>query len=181
MGVGYIPLFVIFTVVLGNTLGFPIQPNEIDIEEFKLTLEKIGNEIGEFGTFSKWKIGAKKILQLIRVDKLRKDAFEKSKVQAFIAKQFKKTVQYLKDNPNVVVSQADKGGKVVIMNRRLYDLKMGEYLNGCVKDHTYFKCDSLGLDDVTGLIEEKYGVLRSAINGFLMQEAEDGLANLCYP
>src|ERR1700744_2957095 len=167
VGVGYVPLFVIFTLGLGNTYGFPIQPNEINLDEFKLALGKIGDEIAEYGSFRKWKAGANRILEKIINGESRVNNFQKSEIQKFIQKQFTKTVDFLDENVNILVSQADKGGKVVIMDRSLYDAKMKQYLEECTNNHTYFKCDSLSLDDVCKLIEDKYGWIRVSLNDFL--------------
>lgn len=49
-GVGYIPMYVIFTISLGNSFGFPINPHDIHLESFKLAFEKIREEIIDVGT-----------------------------------------------------------------------------------------------------------------------------------
>ncbi len=146
-----------------------------------LALEKIGNEICEFGTFKKWKVGAKKVLHFISANKFGKNSFEQSKTQKFIGRQFSKTVEFLNENKNIIISQADKGGKVVIMDRNMYNSKMEKYLKECTKDHTYFKCERLSVNDVSNYVEEKYGQLRLLINQFLLNDARQGFPNLCYP
>ena len=104
VGVGYVPLFVIFTLGLGNTYGFPIQPNEINLDEFKLALGKIGDEIAEYGSFRKWKAGANRILEKIINGESRVNNYQKSEIQKFIQKQFTKTVDFLEENVNILVS-----------------------------------------------------------------------------
>lgn len=181
IGVGNVPLFVIFAIGLGNTFGFPIQPNEINIDEFKLAFERIGDEISEFGTLNKWKAEVKSILQFISGGKFGSDNDQDSCIQVFIGRQFAKTIEFLKQNPNIIVLQADKGGKIVVVNRSLYESKMNDYLQDCVNNRTYFKCTSLSLEDVAFFVEGKYDCLRSSLNEFLIKDAEKGLSNLCYP
>lgn len=181
LDVGYVPLFVKFTIGLGNTFGFPIQPNEICEEEFKLALIKIGEQICEYGTYQEWKIGARRILRMITNKRFKGNKFQRSAVQQFIGNQFTRTVEFLKRNPNIFISQADKGGKVVVMSKRMYDMKMSDYLDNCVKDHAYFKCNQLELNDVGALVEKKYESLIFKLNPYLDKDRMDGLDGLCFP
>lgn len=79
------------------------------------------------------------------------------------------------------MSQADKGGKVVIMDKQLYESKMKDYLKECTEDHIYFKCDELRVTDVSRYVEDKYDQLRVSINRFLIYDSNKGFPNLCYP
>lgn len=176
LDVPYVPLFVIS---LGNTFGFPVRPNEICKEEFELALLKIGNEIAEYGTLRKWKVGAKRLMRMISMNKFKGNKFQNSSKQKFIKKQFMKTVEYLKKNPDVFISQADKGGKVVIMSRKFYEGKMNGFLTDCVERKTYELCDSMNVIDVGGLVEGKYEELRFKLNPYLLKDRQMNFSGLC--
>lgn len=149
--------------------------------KLKLALERIGTEIYEFGTFREWKLGSKEILRVLKDNEFNKSEFEQSVIQKFISKQFSKTVSFLKNNMNIIIAQADKGGKVVIMDKRLHNLKMENYLEENTKNHVYFKCNDLSVSDVSECVERKYDQLRLSINGFLVNDAKLRFKDLCYP
>lgn len=167
LGLGHIPLHVIFTVSLGNSFGFPMGSHEIGLDHYGLAYSKIREEIAELGTELIWKRSANSILDKIIDGKIRVDNFRKSDVLKFIKRSFNRSIRFLKARPHILVSQADKGGKAVIMHRAVYSLKMSKYMESNVSNHTYFKCDSLTLCDVSSYVERKYGALILLSNGFL--------------
>ncbi len=79
--------------------------------------------------------------------------------------QYKRTIALLKDKKDIFISQADKGGKIVIMHRNIS--KMDQYMEENIRNHNYFKCNNLNLDYVRDYIENKYNQIRNSFNQFL--------------
>lgn len=178
-GLGHVPLFVIFTISLGNSFGFPINPHDIHLDAFKLALERIREEIDDFGAERSWRREAKKILRRIVKKKSRIRKFQKSNMLKFIEINYKKTITFLQKKIYIYVSQADKGGKSVIMHKDFYNSKMDEYMEASTTDHTYFKCNIMSLDQTQRFVENKYQSVMHAVNGFLNNDRIKGLKDLC--
>lgn len=182
LGVGYIPLLVIFNVSLGKSFGFTVQPDEIEFNEFTLSFEKIKESIGGFGTYEFFKRGANKILNRIKNGRKRIDRLEKSRVQLFINNQFRNIIAFLKERNDIFISQADKGGKIVIMHRNIYTSKMDQYIADNTKNHNYFKCNGMNLDYVKTYVEDKYNKLRISFNEFLINDDnKENRGFKCFP
>lgn len=178
-GLGHIPLFVIFTIRLGNSFGFPIDPHDIHLDIFKLAFEKIRDEIDDFGTERSWKRETGKILRRIVNRKSRIRKFQKSNGLKFIELNYKKTITFLQKKAHIYVSQADKGGKSVIMHKDFYNAKMDEYMKSNTMSHIYFKCSSMSLDEAQSFVEKKYQQISRSINGFFNLDLKKGLRSLC--
>lgn len=77
--------------------------------------------------------------------------------------------KFLKSNKDLILIPADKGGKVVIMDKSTYEQKMNDHIEECVRSHTYFPCKEFVFTDVRNLVEEKYKILK--LNPYLAKDA----------
>lgn len=68
-----------------------------------------------------------------------------------------------------MVAPADKGGKVIIMDRSLYESKVNEHLKKNIENHTYYHWKDGNIDSCRKILEPKFARLRSLLNPFLSE------------
>ena len=114
-------------VVLGYGLSFSLPPSKDDVLEFLTSYSKFeyfntnSNEFlpQDFST-----------LKGFILNSLYRELNNGKK----IPKRFHQAISYLKQNNDLIICKADKGGKVVVMDKRIYNEKMEQLLRD---DNTY--------------------------------------------
>lgn len=92
--------------------------------------------------------------------------------QSYIALLARLTVKFLQEpkNKDIIIVQADKGGKSVIMDREEYDEKAVEHIEQNLALGNYAIINNLSIYDVQNEVESRYRRLISEINPFLIMD-----------
>lgn len=90
------------------------------------------------------------------------------------------TKRFLIKNKHNILVPADKGGRVVIMEKSVYYRKMDEHIDENLRNHNYFYCKELEFDNIRELVEREYNNLISELNPFLAKDVYDSKQNWCF-
>lgn len=164
-----IPIYVKFIASLGPNFSYATKVNEIDKLEIMKCLNNIGDMIGDYEA---WKVFSNFKLNVEAETKF-------TEAQNFIKFQFYRTRKFLRDNSNIIITLADKGGKVVITEKDIYKQKMNEFVNGCIEKRIFHKVN-LSFEDRRSYVESKYENLIRNINPYLEDDAQKGYLHCCY-
>lgn len=96
-----------------------------------------------------------------------------SRAQKFIRQQADLAMIFLKNNNDIIIAQADKGGKVIIMDRILYELKVDEHLKENLENHTYYHWKEGSIESCRKILEPKFTGLRMSLNQYLRKDLQD--------
>lgn len=78
------------------------------------------------------------------------------------------TKSFLKENQHLLVTTADKGGKLVIIDAAVYEQKVEKHLEEFVVDGTYERLpDSMSFEELRSDLESAHKALRDKVNPFL--------------
>lgn len=166
-----IPLSVKFTVSLGPKFGFVNFPGDLlNLEDFNVAFDKILDECNQF---DQWFM-LRKDMEELREEIKFGSVMEFSKAQKFIRQQADLAAMFLKANKVIVVAPADKGGKIIIMDKNVYETKIDEHLKKNLEDHTYYHWKGATIDDCREILEPKFERVRTSLNSFLLEDARNG-------
>lgn len=175
-----IPIYVRFTASLGLKFSFIPKDNELLDDAFLndavlICLDKIGDKISDYGSSVKFKNFCKKEVWKCPIK------FRGKKQQEFIRLQFDETRSFLNKNPEIIITFADKGGKVVITSNEIYLNKMERFINACpcMKDKIFFPVE-IEFDKIRTFVESNFNDLRNKINPFLVNDAMNNFKQCCY-
>lgn len=143
-----VPVYVKFIASLGPKFSYAADINEIDNVDIQICMNRIGDMINDYEA---WKI-------FINYEVNVGTGMKVPKAQRFIKLQFYRTRKFLSSNRNIIITSADKGGKVVIAERETYDQKMRTFIDDCVKQNIFFRVD-LQFADRRLYVESKFKVL----------------------
>ncbi|HEY0221517.1 MAG TPA: hypothetical protein VGC17_01715 [Lactovum miscens] len=93
-----------------------------------------------------------------------------TEAQLYISELMSQAFQFLKKNKEVIVISSDKGGKVVIMERKDYVEKMNGYLNENIAVGNYQRINDETLPSIRSKIEICYAETISLVNPFLLAD-----------
>lgn len=93
----------------------------------------------------------------------------------------KLTKIFLRNNKNIKIFQADKGGRVVITDLDLYKQKMIDHLNLNSEKHFYYYCNNIDFEYARNLCETKFNEIRPKLNEYFMKDERSNFKNLYYP
>ena len=125
-----VPLTMEQLCVLGYGLSFALPPNSNSILDFLTNFSKFEyfnrntNNPTDFNTLKGYLLNS---------------IYREVKNNYLIPRRFKEAINYLQANDEIIICKADKGGKVVVMDRLTYDNKMNDLLQDSV---TYKKLNS---------------------------------------
>lgn len=108
------PLFVIFTLNLGASFGFPISSNEISLDHLSLAFIRIKNYINDYGTMNNYIRQVKQVFKKVQLGNIKPGRSMKKEIISFTEKSFTKTKRFMRNRSHLLISSADKGGKVVV-------------------------------------------------------------------
>lgn len=171
-----IPISVKFIASFGPKFGIVnMNGDNLPFFKFEIAWEKILEESNEFGQNKLIKAD----FSILREDMKHNLSCKATKAQIFIRHQADLAERFLERNADIVVAPADKGGKIIIMDRELLEAKTQEYLEAGLKDHTYFYWKDGSVEDCRKILEPKFERLREALNPLLMADVEAGKSNTC--
>ena len=158
-----------FISSLGPKFSYTTKINEINDLDILTCLNNIGDMINDYEAwknFTNFKMNLGKDIKF-------------TKAQDFIKLQFYRTRKFLKENRNVIITLADKGGKIVIADRETYNMKMETFMNDSIKRNIIFKVN-LPFDDRRLYVEGKFTSVIKNINKYLLEDVKKGYPNCCY-
>lgn len=118
LGELHTPIYLKFIASLGKNFSFVPSTEDIKLDSIFICVDNIGDFIKDFPSYE--------ILKQIDRDKITEWASTTdntqiaTKQQIFILEQFEKSLLFLKSNPRIIITVADKGGKAVIAPIVLY-------------------------------------------------------------
>lgn len=128
-----IPAYVTFILGLGQNFNLKVplvkDGDKID-HHWQIFLQKMYDQADE-----KWKLQYMK--QFFQGLYQNAQTSATSEIEHFIYNQTKKTEEFLKKNPDIMVTQADKGGKIIILDREEYLTRLQKHLDDGIKNGTY--------------------------------------------
>lgn len=165
----HIPLSVKFAVSLGPKFTFVNLPgDEIPMKTFNIGFDKILDECNQFHQWFMVKGEIGKMKEEVENE----SNLRYNKAQKFIRQQADLCSAFLKANRDIIVSTADKGGKIIIMDREIYEAKVNEHLEINLKDHTYYHWKDATIKDCRKIVEPKFDRLRLALNVCLRKDLD---------
>lgn len=93
-----------------------------------------------------------------------------SPAQSYIASLAKLTEIFLSTHKGVIIVQADKGGRSVIMDKKDYIKRIGFHVDSCIANGNYAEIIDLTADEITISVERRYKTIISEINPFLLTD-----------
>lgn len=164
-----IPTYVKLIASLGPKFSFGAKIKELNDLDTITCLNNIGDIIDDYEAwkeFSNFKINLGTDIKF-------------TKAQQFLKLQFYRTRKFLKANSNVVITSADKGGKIVITDKETYEAKMNIFMNDCIEKKVFFKVN-LPYEDRRSFIESKFEWLTRNINPYLLNDVKKNYLNCCH-
>lgn len=87
------------------------------------------------------------------------------------------TKKFLRKNHHLMIIPADKGGKVVIMERIMYEQKVEEHIKKNIDAHNYFYCNNFDFNDIRNLVEREYSALILELNPIFDKDVKNSRQN----
>ena len=115
-----VPLTLDQLVVLGYGLSFGLPPDNTTLLDFLTEFSKF-----EFRMSNNATVEDLSTLKGFMLNSIYRELRNGNKIPI----RLHKAIQYLKSNHDLIICKADKGGKVVILDKRMYDEKMNNLLN----------------------------------------------------
>lgn len=164
----HVPQYVIFAVSFGRK--FNINPacntrKHLD-REWRLFEEKVYEQADE-----QWK------LQRLHKDfsDIRNHTTQPpSPQELFIHKQVERTRRFLKTNPHLMVTEADKGKKVFIMDRKEYNDRLEKHLMDGIVDGTYELVEDMDIIGLRDYLESRLSTLKTLTNEYFERDKQTG-------
>lgn len=161
-----IPVQVKFVLSLGKSFNFCKPISASPMIDLFICMEKIMLSCNRYEELFNVKHQFNSIKGQFFSGKLTDDKPTES--QLYIYELMEYTAEFLRRNNNIVVIPADKGGKIVIMDREEYVKKAESYLKGNVIAGNYELVHSDFLSIVRPGVEKDYVDVISVVNPFLM-------------
>lgn len=169
-------MFVKFIAGLGPKFNFINRPHDpVPFNDVFLSFEEVMNETNGFGEYQ----SVKHDLDLLKTNFANDRRTNATQAQIFIRQLYERTRSFLHVNKDIVIAPADKGGKTVIMTRKVYNDKVKEHLDANLANHTYFHWKDATTEKCRQILEPK--CIRMKINPFFRLDYEKGFKNCCYP
>lgn len=166
-----IPDFVKLIIGFGINFNYFTNSQDIPPEDILSCINNIKEEFNTYDAISSFNYNLFSELSFAIYDK--SNMIQPTNAQKFIKEMLAKTKNFLKDNAQLLITQADKGGKTVIIDKSLYDQKMNEFVNNNVREHTYFKINAKNTNEITRYMESKYMEVRRNINPYFTRDREN--------
>ncbi|KAJ6642970.1 Peroxisome biogenesis factor 2, partial [Pseudolycoriella hygida] len=148
-----VPDYVKFITNFGPKFSYKVENNEINQIEMITCLNNIRDMIDNYEAWREFSIFIKDFSPFNREFEFN---LKFTKTQKFFKLQFYRTRKFLRENQNIIISSADKGGKVVITDKKTYEQKIDLFIDGCIRQKIFFKLDSLQLDnDIARIIRDQ--------------------------
>lgn len=172
-----VPVYARFIASLGPRFNFAVLPNEIPELEIFMSIEKIIDQCESYNEY---------FFTKIETDNLRNDVTKRSineqsytRAQLSIKELMTLTKAYLQKNKHVIIIPADKGGKVVILDKLTYHTKMAEHVKENTSSKNYFRCNGFTTKGTGEYIEKRYVDIISKINPYLLKDAANSKPKCC--
>lgn len=166
-----VPIYLKFVASLGKNFSYIPGTYDITEDSIFICLSKIEDTINEFGAYQ--------IFKNMKNEAKNFNQTQPSKEQLFIAEQLKLSLKFLRQNQNIIIAMADKGGKSVITTRDFYNDKMDKFIQDGVRNRIFFPI-KLSCIELRKYIEDKYQDLREKVNPFLKEDASKGYKHCCH-
>lgn len=173
-----IPLFVKFVASFGVGFSYILRPHDGTLRTiFEDSIYAVVNSCDQLDRLLNARRDFDSMFSNIEMEN---SAYKFTKAQLFIRQQAEKSQLFLRDNPEVVITPADKGGKTIILDRGIYNKKVDEHIKENLSDHTYFHWKNANIDDCRRVLEPKYERIRALLNPYLKKDVYDGRPNTCH-
>lgn len=176
-----IPIYLCFIASLGQKFSYPTDTNDKEIFEYLISYDKIGNDIGDYGSSLLFKKERSKFIQKFFQNNFRNSFCKATKAQEFINQMMKRSRNFLHNNPDIIVLPADKGGRMVVTDLSTYKEKMRAHIQSNVDKKFYYHCKTIDFEYARNFCETKYNELRVVINNYFSNDKNMGFMNLCFP
>lgn len=167
-----IPCYVKFIVSLGHKFAFIPSTSDGPLkmtEHFRFFVERLKSYSKNANQLSMIDHEVSGIISDSRNNEM-DDRFYPGALR-FITFWMEKAKMFLKDNPNLLVTTADKGGKIVIIDESAYKGKVDHHVTDFVNNGTYERVpQELDFDSVRCDWEKMHKALRDKVNNFLSSE-----------
>lgn len=155
---------------LGSGFSFMTLLQDLPVIETLVSLEKV---VSSCSTYSD------SFFMKQHVNALRKDMFnltlenqQYTATQTYLAKLMQQAKDFLKYNKNIVVIPADKGGKIVIMQRSQYESRVNTYLEENILAENYREVVGKTLPDIQTDMEDEYDAVMTEMNQYLRADID---------
>lgn len=177
-----IPVFVRFIASLGQKFSFSVRPHDpIPLRCFNMAFDKLLDKTNQYGQ----KLLLKKDLNNLQdemMDNSKKLSPENvSPAQHFIRQLSEKTELFLRSNSDIIIAPADKGGKVVIMEKSTYKEKVMDHLKSNIANHTYFHWKGASIENCREILEPSYDRIRLKLNECFAVDRNNNFKDVCIP
>lgn len=173
LGNVFVPMYVKFIAELGSKFSYCPDQKDLQKDDTSICLDYISEMIDDYEAwckFSKFKANFEY-----------KGFCGITKAQKFIKLQFLRTRRFLKNNGEIMIVSADKGGKVVITTKDVYEEKMGRFIDDCSNSKIFFKIPiSMDFNQIRNYVEDEYDKLRATINPYLLLDMTENRVNPSY-
>lgn len=172
-----IPFYLKVIASFGPKFCYAVLKNDVPQFEMFMCMAKVQNQCNDFAEsyFTKKQLDALK-------DDLCDGTLEEQRftyAQLYIRDLMLLSRRFLRINKDIFMIPADKGGRVVIMDKSAYYRKMNEHINESMKSHVYYHCRKFTFIQARERVEKSYNDLVSVMNPFLEKDVKDSKRNCC--
>lgn len=171
-------MYVRFVASLGA--NFVYRNLEVDGDDpgiFDLLFEKLKSAIGNYADLKTLTRDQTEFNEKMANDDLWDESDSATRAQEFISLQMEHTKMFLSRNVDVKVFSADKGGRVVITDTRIYHAKMIDHLKCNVAKGIYRELKGFDFEYIRHVCESKYERVRNEVNVWLEKDSRIFLEN----
>lgn len=168
-----VPIYVKFIASLGRKFNFiygkPDKNTGQDEEWKRLWMDRMdelcerSNDFNEFQTF-----------KIIKANVKGHQLLPTTEAKVFILTQERRTERFLDSHKDIMIVAADKGGKTVIMDRKIYTEKLIQHMNDGMEKGIYRKVTDVRFDDIKVSMEKRYERIRHNMKHYLDLDARTG-------
>ncbi len=164
----HVPVYVKFIASLGRNFNYCLPVNRDAVINTRISMDKIMNLCDNFEDIFILKHEFRNIERSI-ADRTISD--HPTEAQEYIRNLATLTSAYMKgDGRDIVIIQADKGGKTVIMDRIVYQRKVREHIDGNIILGNYATVEQDFMSRIRPIIESRYQEIITEINPFLIAD-----------
>lgn len=178
-----LPIELLFITSLGRKFAYAPRASDFPIINGLICLEEIVERLATWQLYGGFFREKKRIAnEIISEDFINNNENDNRNTiaQEFILKCLSKALKFLKNNKELVVLPADKGGKMVILDVDGYERRARDHLNKGLLEGVYFISPMLTEQYARDLVEKKYSDLMVALNPHFKEDIETGKFGCIY-
>jgi len=175
----HIPFHVKFIASLGPKFSYITHPQNIPGQDIAVLFEKTLTSCTNFESLFLATIDINNVRRELTTESLPTSTYTNAQKYIDILKS--RTQKFLKENRSIIICQADKGKKSVIMEKSQYHHGMLQHIEDNIIEGNYIRCHNLTIHIVGRHAENIYKMIINDINPYLQQDKDSYLPDTCKP